>query len=220
MSSTKHESNSPTLGRRQFCALLAASLAAPGIAWADETGSHVVCYVSVGSEFRLYRISDDNLSLTLDSSVTLPATIQYAWPHPSLRLMYVAYSNRAGSSPGDVHGVAVLRVDERSGRLQTPGAPLRLNNRPISITVDRSGSHLLVGYNDPAQLDVFPLDSGGTPSAAIVQKASIDAGIYAHQVRVAPSDRTVILVTRGNDAAAGKHEDPGAIKVFRFNGGQ
>lgn len=164
MSSTEHEPDIATLGRRQFCALVVASLAAPGVAWADEPGGHVVGYVSVGSEFRLYRVNERSLALTKDSAVTLPATIQYAWPHPSLRLMYVAYSNRAGTSPGDVHGVAVLRVDERTGRLQSADGSLRLNNRPISITVDRSGKHLLVAYNDPAQLDVFPIDANGAPA--------------------------------------------------------
>jgi hypothetical protein len=36
---------------------------------------------------------------------------------------------------------------------------------------------------------------------------------------VAPSNRTTILVTRGNDAASGKPEDPGALKVFDFKDG-
>jgi hypothetical protein len=47
-----------------------------------------------------------------------------------------------------------------------------------------------------------------------------DAGIYAHQVRVMPNNRVAMLVTRGNDAAGGKPEDPGALKVFRYKSGQ
>ena len=35
----------------------------------------------------------------------------------------------------------------------------------------------------------------------------------------APSNRTAILVTRGNNAGDGKPEDPGAIKTFRFEDG-
>ena len=50
-------------------------------------------------------------------------------------------------------------------------------------------------------------------------REKLDTGIYAHQVRAAPANRTVILVTRGNNAGAGKPEDPGAIKTFRFDNG-
>ena len=34
-----------------------------------------------------------------------------------------------------------------------------------------------------------------------------------------PSNRAVLLVTRGNDARPGKPEDPGAIKTFAFDNG-
>jgi 6-phosphogluconolactonase len=46
-----------------------------------------------------------------------------------------------------------------------------------------------------------------------------DAGIYAHQILAAPRNQTAILVTRGNNAAAGKPEDPGALKVYGFKNG-
>lgn len=220
MSSPKNKPDLPVLGRRQFCALVAGSLVAPGLAWSKDTTGHVVCYVSVGPELSLYRVKESNLTLTKDSSTMLPANIQYAWPHPSLRIMYVAYSNRSGSSPGDVHGVAVLRVDERSGRLQQLGEPLKLNNRPISITINRSGTDLLVACNDPAELGVYPINPDGSLGTRISQTSSITPGIYAHQVRVTPSDRTVLLVTRGNDATSSKREDPGALKVFDFQNGQ
>jgi hypothetical protein len=47
----------------------------------------------------------------------------------------------------------------------------------------------------------------------------VDAGIYAHQVRVSPSNRRAILVARGNRATAQRPEDPGALKVFGYDGG-
>jgi 6-phosphogluconolactonase (cycloisomerase 2 family) len=51
------------------------------------------------------------------------------------------------------------------------------------------------------------------------QPASIDAGIYAHQIRVSPDNRLVILVTRGNEGTPTKPEDPGALKVFDYRDG-
>src|ERR671914_1782222 len=54
---------------------------------------------------------------------------------------------------------------------------------------------------------------------AEVKQAPMDAGIYAHQVRVTPNNRQVILVTRGNEGSAAKPEDPGALKVFDYKDG-
>ena len=55
-----------------------------------------------------------------------------------------------------------------------------------------------------------------TPGEEVAQPGPIDAGIFAHQVRATPDNRQVILVTRGHDAADGKPEEPGALKVFDF----
>ena len=54
----------------------------------------------------------------------------------------------------------------------------------------------------------------------VKQAAVLDGGIFAHQIRTTPANDAAILVTRGNDAAAGKPEDPGALKVFSFKDGQ
>jgi len=47
----------------------------------------------------------------------------------------------------------------------------------------------------------------------------MDAGIFAHQVRVTPDNRHVIFVTRGNEVTPTKAEDPGALKVFDYKSG-
>jgi 6-phosphogluconolactonase (cycloisomerase 2 family) len=47
----------------------------------------------------------------------------------------------------------------------------------------------------------------------------MDAGIYAHQVRVTPDGRHVVLVTRGNEGTAQRPEDPGALMVFDYKDG-
>jgi 6-phosphogluconolactonase len=66
---------------------------------------------------------------------------------------------------------------------------------------------------------VHRIEPDGTLGAEIAQPGLVDRGIYGHQVRVAPSNRMVIFVTRGNDATAAKPEEPGALKVFRYSGG-
>ncbi len=82
-----------------------------------------------------------------------------------------------------------------------------------------SGRYLLAAYNTPSGVTVHRLKADGTIGAPVAQPGNLDTGIYAHQIRVAPDNRTVILVTRGNNAGEGKPEDPGAIKTFRFNDG-
>src|SRR5262252_3307810 len=54
---------------------------------------------------------------------------------------------------------------------------------------------------------------------ADVPQPPLDAGIYAHQIRVFPADRVVVLATRGNEPTATSREDPGALKVFRYDAG-
>jgi 6-phosphogluconolactonase (cycloisomerase 2 family) len=66
---------------------------------------------------------------------------------------------------------------------------------------------------------VHRIAADGTLGAAVPQPAGLDFGVYAHQVRVDPSNRIVILVTRGNGPTATKPEDPGALKVFGYKDG-
>ncbi len=69
-------------------------------------------------------------------------------------------------------------------------------------------------------MSVHPLDSDGSIDEEVRQAAAIDGGIYAHQIRMMPSNRALVLVTRGNNATAAKPEDPGALKVKALKNGQ
>ncbi|MCK8786062.1 lactonase family protein [Roseomonas sp. NAR14] len=188
------------------------AVAAPG---------RVTFYVAVGPRLAAYE--PDPAALTLaplaGAEAVLPAAIQYVWPHPTLPLLYVAYSDRAGDAFGEVHGVQAVRMDA-AGAPTLAGPPLRLDNRPIHLTLDGAGQHLFVAFNAPSELRVFRLGEDGAIGAPVAQRETPDGGIYAHQVRVSPDGRTVILVTRGNDARPGRPEDPGALKVFDLEAGQ
>ena len=176
----------------------------------------VALYASVGPELVHYRLDVDSASLTKQDSVTVPESVQYCWPHISRKYLYVAWSNGSGA---DHHAVSAFRIDPISGALHAHGSPVSLAARPVHITVDIPGTHLLVAYNDPSGLTVFGLAPDGTILSAVKQTAALDFGIYGHQVRVDPSDHIVILVTRGNGPARGKPEDPGALKIFSYKNG-
>ena len=178
-----------------------------------------VYYASVGPELNLFDLDVDGAALNARGSVILPANIQYAWPHPSRRTLYVVSSNGGPGVAGDKHYANALLIDPSTGTLRPQGAPASLPSRPIHTSVDAKGEFLLTAYNDPSNVTVNRLNADGSIGALVAQPGKLDTGIYAHQVLAAPANRTVLLVTRGNDAQSGKPEDPGAIKAFAFEGG-
>jgi 6-phosphogluconolactonase len=178
-----------------------------------------VYYASIGPELTLYDIDVDGAALIKRGAVTLPANIQYVWPHPSRRILYAVSSNGGPQVTGDTHRASALTINPATGALQLHGAPAALPSRPIHCSVDASGQYLLTAYNNPSNITVHRLNADGTIRAEVAQPQKLDAGIYAHQVLATPANDTVLLVTRGNDAKPDKPEDPGAIKTFGFNGG-
>jgi len=196
--------------------------AAPGQALGS---GRVALYAAVGGELTQYAVDVESASLVARGSVTLPGNVQYAWPHPSNAYLYVAWSDGGPIGPsgpptgGRHHGVSAFRIDKASGALQPHGRPVSLPSRPVHVATDISGAHLLVAHNDPSALGVYRIDRDGSLAAQVKQQAALDAGIYAHQVRVDPSNRMVILVTRGNGPTRDKPEDPGALKVFGYRNG-
>ena len=185
----------------------------------------VALYAAVGEELIGFGLDVERAGLTRQSSVMLPGFVQEAWASPSTPFLYVAWSNGGASyngtgvvPRGDKHGVTAFRVDA-SGALHAQGAAAPLRSRPIYITGDMPGTHLLVAYNDPSGVSVHTINKDGTVGPEVPQASGLDVGIYGHQVRVLPTNKSVILVTRGNQPTAATPEDPGAVKVFRYADG-
>jgi 6-phosphogluconolactonase len=191
-------------------------------------GKRTVLYAAVGPELIQYDVNLKEGALRQQGSITLPANIQEAWTHPSKRFLYVAWSNggasyssSGGTGPsGDMHGISAYRVDPVSGTLTPLGKPAPLPSRPIYITTDIDGTHVLTAHNDPSGLTVHRILPDGSVGEEVKQTGGLNFGIYGHQVRVDPSNKAVILVTRGNGPAAAKPEDPGALRIFTYNGGK
>ena len=184
------------------------------------THSKTMYYVSVGPLLKMFDVDPDSAQLRERGAVTLPANIQYAWPHPSRRYLYVVSSNGGPGIPGDKHFANALVVDPATGDLRSHGEPAALPSRPIHASLDRSGGYLLTAYNDPSGLTVHRIGSDGTIGGRVAQQPDLDTGIYAHQILATPSNRCVALVTRGNNSTASKPEDPGAMKTFAFEHGK
>jgi 6-phosphogluconolactonase len=205
------------IDRRAFTALLASAVAAPRTTWSQTVKT--VYYASTGPELALYEIDFADAAVQKRGSYTLPANIQYTWPHPSKDFFYVVSSMGGPGMPSDKNFASAFRVDRGTGALTPHGEPQTLPSRPIHTSVDRAGEYLFTAFNDPSNVTVHRIKGDGSLGERVAQPQKLETGIYAHQVLATPGNNTVILVTRGNNATASKAEDPGALEVFGFKGG-
>lgn len=198
------------------------------VSFAHAQTNRSVLYSSLGAELTQYDVDAANATLTKKSSIRLPANVQYAWQHPSKKYFYVAWSDGGAAAAsagaavvpkGSLHGVTAFAIDPQSGALRQIGQPVSLPARPIHLSVDPAGTHVLIAYNVPSSLTVHKINPDGTLGAQVSQPAPLDTGIYAHQIRPEPSGKDVIMVTRGNVATKTKPEDRGGVKLYSYADG-
>jgi len=179
------------INRRTFTALLAGTVAAPNRAWSQHVTAKTVFYASTGPELTLFDVDAGDAALQKRSTVTLPANVQYAWPHPSKRYLYVVSSSGGPGVAGTTHLANAFRIDPASGALAPHGEPQSLPSRPIHISVDKSGEYLLTAYNDPSNVTVHRINGDGSVGEPISQPdkrgaltnlASISPGTGLHSV--------------------------------------
>jgi 6-phosphogluconolactonase len=208
--------------RRTFTALLAGAFTAPSLAFGKTMTSKNVFYSAVGPELTPYTVDVDKAELGKLASGSTQANIQYAWPHLSKRYLYVVSSSggpAAGDVTGSIHIANAFAIDPATGALKPHGETVKLATRPIHTSVDHSGKYLLIAYNNPSSLTVHRINADGTIGERVEQPNKLDTGIFAHQIRVTPDNKHVILITRGNNAPTDNPVDPGSIKTFSFKDG-
>lgn len=182
----------------------------------------IALYSAVGPELTHYDVDVEKLELTRRDSITALSNVQYVWPHPTTKTLYLISSPR---KPGEINpkvgndDLTACRIDQETGILTQLGSSHPLTHRPLHLCVDATGTYVLVAYNNPSAITVHRINSDGGLGEKVAQPDGLDFGIFAHQVRIAPDNRFVILVTRGNNAAEGRPEEPGALKLFRFSDG-
>src|SRR4051812_12403755 len=156
------------LFKRLQLAMIFAGMFLPGLARAQT--SRAVLYASAGAELTQYDVDASGAALVKKGSVRLPANVQYAWQDPSRKYFYVAWSDGGAAAAavgstappsGKNHGVSAFRIDP-SGALQPIGKPISIAARPIHLSVDITGTHLLVAYNIPSSITVHRLNADGT----------------------------------------------------------
>ena len=179
-------------------------------------------YANVGPRLTQYDVDVDAATLTRGETIILPANVQYAWPHANRRFLYVATSDGASGmgSAGTRHHVSALRIDPETGALSTHGEPVSLPSRPIHMALDAASEYVLVAFNNPGAARVYRINPDFSAGPEVVPPAPVDAGIFPHQILATPDNRLVLVPARGHDATRSKAEEPGSLRVFRFEDGR
>src|SRR5438477_7815646 len=183
--------------RRTFLSLVAGTMAAPGLASAQPASQKVALYANVRPDLTHYDVDVAGAELIKRATVTLPAAVQYAWPHVSRRYLYVATSSSAPGygTQGTEHHVTAFAIDPASGALKPHGQPIRLPTRPIHMSTDIPSENILVAFYNPSAVRVYRINKDFSPGEEVKQPGAIEAGIFAQQVRVTLDKRLAILVT-------------------------
>lgn len=206
------------LDRRAFSALLAGTVVAPRLSWGQTAKERSAFYSGVGTELIHYEVDPDAATLTRRGAIRMPGGIQYAWPHPSRKFLYVSSSTGGPGFSGNEHHLAAFRIAP-SGELTPHGDMIKLRQRPIHTSVDQAGEYVLVAYNFPSALSVHRIKADGSIGDEVSQPDNLEKGIYFHQIRTTPGNKTVLVVARGNNPEGGKPEDPGSLHVYGFSKG-
>ena len=176
-------------------------------------------YSAIDDEVTQYDMDIDAATLTRRGSIRVASFVQEGWAHPSRRCLYLTTSNRGTGLKADLNHVSAYSIDA-TGRLAPHGMPKPLPYRAVNVCLDPSGSYALNAHNLPASgLTVHRVNQDGTLGSQVDQPAGLEFGPYPHQVRVAPSGRTVVIADRGNKAERDRPEDPGALRAFTFENG-
>jgi len=182
--------------------------------------SRSIFCAGVGPRIQVYSVNNVEFSLELSSEVPLQGSVQYACQSRKTDIFYAAVSNGGPRVAGDTHSIVAFEPDAENATLIAHGRPAPLRSRPVHISIDANGHHLLVAYHKPAGISVHRLNDDGTVGPEVLQDASLDLGIYPHQILTSPGNDVVILSSRGNDPTDGRPEDPGALKVFDYDEGR
>ncbi len=208
--------------RRQFnkglLGLAAGSALSPGFGRIAAAAARPAMFY-VGSGASLYGVQVDETTRSLQQRhgpYQLPQEIQSAWQNPRTGHLYVASSQGFN---GKSHFLSAFAV-AGDGSLKPAGNPVALPERPININVDGKGEFVLVAFPRPSGISVHRIARDGTLADEVMQRARLDTGIYPHEIRVFPSNRTVLIMSRGTQATPAAAEQLGAIHLFSFANGQ
>ncbi|MPS29467.1 MAG: 3-carboxymuconate cyclase [Alcaligenaceae bacterium] len=180
----------------------------------------VVLYGAVGDVLTLYEIDRARASLTRRAEFRMPNRVQYAWRHPALPVLYVTTASSGPRTHSRDNQVTAFRIDEAGG-LRQLGETRGLAARAVHLCVDPRGKFVINAHNFPRSwVTVHRIRPDGSLGEEVGQGEQTDFGSYPHQVMTFPNARAALIVDRGNHAANGRPEDPGALRIYPMDDGR
>lgn len=174
----------------------------------------VVIHVSIGASMATFGFDVDRIQVSLLDTIDLPSRVRYACLNPQAPVLYAA------CGPGNVPNVlCALRRDEK-GALHLMGDPVPLPARPMEITADRNGDHLIVSYDTAPGLTVHRLDAEGGILDQLPHAEPFDSGHKTHSVAILPADGHGIVVALGQRGFGSPKYVDGTLGLFRFDQGR
>lgn len=179
----------------------------------------VSAYAAAGADVTNYWLDIATGELVRRATLTLPARVQYIWPHASLPILYAACADRGGDAASKPFYLCALLRDE-AGDLTLHGDIVTLPERPIHLTTDNTSAHVLVIYGGKPGMTVYTTLDDGAIGREIPRASTFDFGTKPHHVRMAPLDDRAVLVARGAKGFGKPSYVEGAFKQVRFDAGQ
>lgn len=178
--------------------------------------ARTVVYSALGSLLEVFDLDVDTGALTRIQALPFARVIQYAWANAARTRLYILISGAGPMAKVKVpdHYVQVFDILS-SGELAPHQPPVRLNNRPLNVSLDRTEEYLLIAYNKPAEVTVHKIAPDGSIGEEIKQPP-MDYGVTAHQVRVTPHGNIAVVPACAHDPTG---ETPGSVTIFTYTDG-
>ena len=195
--------------------VLAAMISVSGM---QSTPAPLVVYNAVGHSVRVALMDPATGGLEWRGAMEkLRGDVNYGAMHPSGKYLYVAVSDRALANL-----IYAFSIDGQTGMLTQLGEPFALPpglSRAVHITMDNTGSYLLMAHNVTESVGVLTLGPDGRIGGLVSQPPMPKLGFLVHQIRIDPTNSWVFVPVRGNDAQPPAPELGGRMYLFSFNGG-
>ncbi|MBC2665305.1 beta-propeller fold lactonase family protein [Novosphingobium flavum] len=175
-------------------------------------------FAGLGARLLRFGFDPDTGLLSDEGETALPARLRSAFAHPRLPVLYAACGD-GGAAPGERPYWLAACARGEDGGLGLLGEPVRLLSRPIDVTVDPAGDHVLIAYSAGPGLTVHRLRENGMIGPQLPVSGAPDWGSVPHQVRVLPECGLAVIVARGMPGFGSARYVEGALRLARFSGG-
>lgn len=176
-----------------------------------------VLYAAIGTKMLQYRVDVEPAPWNRSARSNCPAPSstpgQSTQAHPPVCRLHRRGppSAGAGGQQAPAGGAAHRPQERRAGHGRPAGAvagPHRAHDPGRHRPPCRGG------LQQSGRVTLHRIAADGTLQGDAVPMQDIDCGSYPHQIRVTPSNRHVVLVTRGTRPTATTPGTPGALKVY------